>query len=154
MTTWTVEFTRSARNRLRTALNETADGREVCGALYGGVSGRTVTVEDFHLLGSGHRTPEATSVDGNLFRSLENTYNATWIGDIHTHPGDDDPLPSDTDVRGWQASVRSNPGVYIGIVATSADGSDLGWLWPRLRGWAATSAGIVAATLDESPRGY
>jgi hypothetical protein len=63
------------------------------------------------------------------------------VGDWHLHPGDDDGVPSDHDVRGWAGHTTRSMSHYVGIVATKGE---LGFTTPELHGWVAFWDGDTA----------
>ena len=63
------------------------------------------------------------------------------VGDWHLHPGDDDGVPSDHDVRGLAGHTTLPMSHYVGIVATKGE---IGFTTPELHGWVAFYDGDTA----------
>jgi hypothetical protein len=54
------------------------------------------------------------------------------VGDWHSHTGDDEGVPSPTDLRGWAGGCGPSTPAYVGIIATKGE---LGFTTPVLHGY-------------------
>ncbi len=132
-----VTFARQAWTDLRDEVYE-YDGDEHGGALFGRRDGEAVIVE--RICGSSawaERAATHFTIERDRYLAIEQNLPKGWhwLGDWHTHE-EHTPRPSETDFRGWTAALRSEIGVYVGVVATvwSAD-EEWTQFEPRFTAW-------------------
>ena len=118
---WTVEVTPAARAAISRAIKDRYDGRELGGALVGHTDGDRIVVTNANGLGSvGAETPRGeTWYRPSRARWYEFALacGAELLGDWHCHPDGGSVVPSNADVRLWQATrtaLRSP--VYLGLI--------------------------------------
>jgi Prokaryotic homologs of the JAB domain len=149
-------LTRFAERDLRELLYE-FDGDEVGGPMYGEIlSDGTILIERVYgPTSSTERSPHHIRIERDHCLDLE-LPGQRWVGDWHSHR-EREPRPSQADFEGWRAAVRSELGVYAGVVATVwLEDEDWADWSPRFSAWVATrDGGCVPATIEvEAERRY
>jgi hypothetical protein len=104
---WTIEITPTARAAISREIKAQWDGRELGGALVGHVSGDRIVVTNANGIGIGVETPRGETWMRRArgrWADFARACRAELVGDWHLHPGGGSVLPSDADVRSWQAT--------------------------------------------------
>jgi hypothetical protein len=117
---WTIEITPPARAAISREIKARWDGRELGGALVGHTDGDRIVVADANGIGIGVETPRGeTWIQPSRGRWLDfaRACGAHLVGDWHCHPGGSTIVPSDQDVRSWQATREAlRSPVYVGLI--------------------------------------
>jgi hypothetical protein len=143
-----VEVTRWAHYDLDLALGE-FDGLEIGGGLFGHVDGDTIVVEHVSKQAPGRdRTTSHTEISLSGCMEFARSYDTTWLGDWHVHPGVDSGSPSDTDVRSWQGLRRAGS-PWLGLILTSGPDPIWAMCGARYHPWVVTDQGLKAASLQQ-----
>ncbi|HEY2182594.1 MAG TPA: Mov34/MPN/PAD-1 family protein [Gaiellaceae bacterium] len=117
---WTIEITPTARAAISREIKAQWDGRELGGALVGHIYGERIVVSNANGIGIGVETPRGeTWLRPSRGRWLDfaRACGAELLGDWHLHPGGSTIVPSDADVRSWQATREAlGSPVYVGLI--------------------------------------
>jgi hypothetical protein len=117
---WTIEITPAARAAISREIKAQWDGRELGGALVGHTSGDRIVVSNANGIGIGVETPRGETWmrpgRGRWFEFAQ-ACRAELLGDWHLHPGGGSTLPSDADVRSWEATREAlRSPMYVGLI--------------------------------------
>jgi hypothetical protein len=116
----TVEVMPAARAGISRAIKDRYDGRELGGALVGHTYDDRIVVTDANGLGVGVETPRGETwmrpSRGRWFEFAQ-ACRAELLGDWHCHPDGGSVVPSDADVRAWQATRKAlRSPLYLGLI--------------------------------------
>jgi len=117
---WTVEVTPAARAAISRAIKDRYDGRELGGALVGHTYDERIVVTDANGIGIGVETPRGETwiqpARGRWYEFAQ-ACRAELLGDWHCHPDGGSVVPSEADVRAWQATRKAlRSQVYLGLI--------------------------------------
>src|SRR4051812_18160201 len=117
---WTIEITPPARAAISREIKAQWDGRELGGPLVGHTHGQRIVVTNANGIGVGVGTPRGESwmrPARGRWLDFALACGANLAGDWHCHPGGSTTVPSDQDVRSWQATreVLGLP-AYVGLI--------------------------------------
>src|SRR5215471_8524323 len=115
---WSVEVTPAARAAISRAIKDRYDGRELGGPLVGHTDDERIVVTDAN--GVGVETPRGDT----WFRPSRASWyqfaqacGAELLGDFHVHPTGGSVVPSNADLRAWQATRKAlDSPVYLGLI--------------------------------------
>jgi proteasome lid subunit RPN8/RPN11 len=117
---WTIEITAAARAAISREIKAQWDGRELGGALVGHTYGERIVVTEANGIGTGVETPRGETwmrPSRGRWADFARTCEAELVGDWHCHPGGGSTVPSDADVRSWQATREAlRSPVYLGLI--------------------------------------
>ena len=117
---WSIGITPAARAAISREIKGQWDGRELGGPLVGHTYGERIVVTDANGIGIGVETPRGeTWMRPARGRWLDFALacGADLVGDWHCHPGGGSTLPSEADVRSWQATREAlRSPVYLGLI--------------------------------------
>jgi hypothetical protein len=117
---WTVEITPAARAAISRAIKDSYDGRELGGPLAGHTYDDRIVVTDANGLGVGVETPRGETwmrPSRGRWYEFAQARGAELLGDFHTHPCGGSVVPTDADVRAWQATRKALGSlVYLGLI--------------------------------------
>jgi len=116
----TVEVTPGARAAISRAIRDRYDGRELGGPLVGHTYDDRIVVTNANGVGVGVETPRGETwirPSRTGWYEFAQACGAELLGDWHCHPDGGSVVPSNADVRAWQATrqaLRSQ--VYLGLI--------------------------------------
>jgi len=117
---WTIEITPTARAAISREIKAQWDGRELGGALVGHTDGKRIVVTNANGIGTGVETPRGESwirPSRSRWFDYARACGADLVGDWHCHPGGSTTVPSDQDVRSWQATREAlRSPVHVGLI--------------------------------------